>query len=155
LSLQPAASKAAGAPAAPAEVASDDPFVGTWQADLSTVPAQQPPLKGITLAVSAATDGYQFHEVDTLDQPGTGVAQMTADTPIRLTGKAYAVDLGYTLTCERGAARTIHCLAQMSGQTLYDERLVVGADAGTLTQTMKGPDESGQEVQVVTVYHKG
>ena len=136
---------------ASSSASSGDDFAGTWQADMSTVPAQQPPLKSQTFAFTRTANGYTTKQVSVLQLKGGGTGNTWVDGTIVLSGKSYQGAMGETRTCNRVDANTIHCTAAM-GPNSFEEIYALSDDGTTFTDTIKGKDEQGTVHTMATVY---
>jgi hypothetical protein len=141
----------AGESPAGAVASNADRFVGTWTADMTTVPPQQPPLKGQTYAIAATAGGYVTKLAMEQIDGGGGTSTMTIDGKILLDGKPYQGGMGETRSCRAADPDTIHCTVSMGADTM-EETYALAADGKSLTDTMtmKGPD--GKDHATSTVY---
>jgi hypothetical protein len=130
---------------------SGDDFTGTWQADMNTVPAQQPPLKSQIYAFTKTADGYTTKQTSVQQLKGGGTGNTWIDGKIVLSGKPYQGTMGETRTCNRVDANTIHCTAAM-GPNSFEEIYALSDGGKTFTDTIKGKDEQGTEHTMATVY---
>lgn len=146
---------AASIQAAPA-ASGGDAFAGAWQADMSTVPPQQPPLKSQTFAFTKTADGYTTKQTSVKQTKGGGTSSTWIDGRIVLSGKPYPGTMGDTRTCHRADADTIDCSVAM-GPNSFEETYALSDGGKTFTDTMKGKDEQGNEHAIAVVYrgHSG
>ena len=139
--------------AATAVASSGAVFAGTWQADLHTLPPQQPPLKSQTLAIAPIAGGYSTKQTNVqLDKDG-GTSTVTIGGKILPNGKPFKGGMGETRSCKNVNATTIECTVAM-GPTHADETYALSAGDKTLTDTLKVKGPDGKEHAMATVYKK-
>jgi hypothetical protein len=127
---------------------------GTWKMD----PAKSkyspgPPPKSITLKIDSDADNIKLSS-DGIDAAGNPThIEFTA----KYDGKDYpitGVPYGDTIAIARIDNSTTESTVKKDGQVVMTVRSVVSKDGKTRTQTFKGKDAQGQEINNVVVYHK-
>jgi hypothetical protein len=132
--------------AAPSCAAGSDSMSGVWSA------ASPQPGKTETLTVMKTATGYTTKDMIVLhEKNGTGTSSMNGT--IVLGGKPFTGAMGETRACNQTDPNTIHCAVSM-GPHSFEEIYALSDGGKTLTDTLKGKDETGKEQSMATVYRR-
>lgn len=115
-----------------AAAATTSPWVGTWQADLTTLNPPDHSITSQTLTITATADGYSMHEV-----LANGGNPMNVDWTVITDGKPHTNKSafgGVTTTCNSPGAKIIKCSISIAGSGSNSD-LTLSADGKTITET--------------------
>jgi hypothetical protein len=123
-----------------------DSMSGVW----SAAPPQ--PGKTETLTVMKTATGYTTKDMIVMhEKSGTGTSSMNGT--IVLGGKPFTGTTGETRACNQTDPNTIRCAVSM-GSLSFEEIYALSDGGKTLTDTMKGKDETGKEQTMARVYRR-
>jgi hypothetical protein len=136
--------------------AADDPFVGTWKMNMAKSKFDPgPPPKSASIVIQAQDNDIKISG-KSVDANSKAARQELApkfdgkDYPYTGTGEAPDI----TVAQRRIDAKTIDEVIKRGGKEMQRGHLVVSTDGRTLTRTVKGKDERGQDLNNVTIYEK-
>ena len=135
--------------------AQNDAHMGTWKLNVAKSKfAPDHKLKSETRTYEPTGDGYKLSgervDADGSTHPESFTVKYDGkDTPF--TGDAYGAD---TIAVKLVDANHIDATEKKGGKLLYTTKVVVSNDGKVMTITNKGKTESGQPINVVTVYDK-
>jgi len=144
---------------AAAALAADDPFIGTWKANVAqSAFSPGPPPTSVTVTI--APHGTNGIHVTVEAMNATGEKTVThysanydgKEYPFVQTG-AGAVS-GQTISLKRMDAQTVERTTYLAGKTLLTETWVVSQDGKTRTVTQTGTNAQGQAVNNIIVTEK-
>jgi hypothetical protein len=142
-----------------AALAADDPFIGTWKANISKSEfSPGPPPTSVTVTIEPnGTNGIKV-TVEAINAKGEKtVNQYSAnydgkEYPFVQTG-AGAVS-GQTVSLKRIDSHTVERTTYLTGKQLMTEKWVVSQDGKTRTVTQTGTSPQGQAIHNVIVNDK-
>ena len=135
-------------------VAGADPSVGTWKLNIGKSKFNPgPPPQSVTLIYEASGTGVK-RSGETIDSTG---AKTSWGYTAEYDGKDYTVTGNPNadmISLKKVNDRTVDATLKKGGKVVTHARRVVSADGKTLTLTIKGKNEKGQNVDNVHVYDK-
>jgi hypothetical protein len=131
-----------------------DPHVGTWKLNVAKSkfnPGRAP--KNETVKIEAQGNGHKF-VADEVDADGMA---MHIEFAAKFDGKDYPITGSSTLdaiAARKIDANTINYVVKKDGKEVGSGRVVISKDGKTRTQTSKGKNAQGQNINTIAVFDK-